>query len=180
MKTDLFQSCGHCWVFQICWHIECSTFTASSFKIWKSTTGIPSPPPALFVVMLSKAHLTSHSRMSGSRWAITPSWLSYLHAYMYPFWYLRFVLSILAILINLMFSLNYCMHRTCVHAKSLQLCPTLYDSMNYSPPGSSVHGILQARILEWVAMPTSRGSSQSRDQSYATYVSCIGRWILYL
>ena len=40
MKTDLFQSCGHCWVFQICWHIECSTFTASSFRIWKSSTGI--------------------------------------------------------------------------------------------------------------------------------------------
>ena len=32
---DLFQSCGHCWVFQICWHIECSTFTASAFRIWK-------------------------------------------------------------------------------------------------------------------------------------------------
>ena len=66
MKTDLFQSCGHCWVFQICFHIECSTFTASSFRIWNSSTGIPSPPLALFVVMLSKAHLTSHSWMSGS------------------------------------------------------------------------------------------------------------------
>ena len=76
MKTDHFQSCGHCWVFQICWHIECSTFTASSLKIWNSLTGIPSPPLALFVVMLPKAHLTSHSRMSGSRWVITPSWLS--------------------------------------------------------------------------------------------------------
>ena len=76
MKTDLFQSCGHCWVFQICWHIECSTFTASSFRIWNSSTGIPSPPLALLVVMPSKAHLTSHSRMSGSRWVITPSWLS--------------------------------------------------------------------------------------------------------
>ena len=76
MKTDLFQSCGHCWVFQICWHIECSTFTASSFRIWNSSTEIPSPPLALFVVMLSKAHLTSHSRMSGSRSVITPSWLS--------------------------------------------------------------------------------------------------------
>ena len=75
MTTNLFQSCGHCWVFQICWHIECSTFTASSFRIWNSSTGIPSPPLALFVVMLSKAHLTSHSRMSGSRWVITPSWL---------------------------------------------------------------------------------------------------------
>ena len=77
MKTDLFQSCAHCWVFQVCWHIECSTFTASSFRIWNSSTGIPSPPLALFVVMLPKAHLISHSRMSGSRWVITPSWLSW-------------------------------------------------------------------------------------------------------
>ena len=76
MKTDLFQSCGHCWVFHICWHIDSSTFTASSFKIWNSSTGIPSLPLAFFVVMLPKAHLTSHSRMSGSRWLITPSWLS--------------------------------------------------------------------------------------------------------
>ena len=41
MKTDLFQSCGHCWVFHICWHIKCSTFTASSFRIWNSSVGIP-------------------------------------------------------------------------------------------------------------------------------------------
>ena len=76
MKTDLFQSCGHCWVFQLCWHIECSTFTASSFRIWNISTGIPSPPLALFIVMLPKEHLTSHSSMSGSSWVITPSWLS--------------------------------------------------------------------------------------------------------
>ena len=82
MKTDLFQSCGHCWVFQICWHIECSTFTASSFRIWNSSTRIPSPPLALFVVMLPKAHLTSRSRMSGSGWVITPSWLSGLWRYL--------------------------------------------------------------------------------------------------
>ena len=75
MKTDLFQSCGHCWVFQICWHIECSTFRASSFSIWNSSTGIPSPPLVLLVVMLYKAHLNSHSRMSGSMWVITPLWL---------------------------------------------------------------------------------------------------------
>ena len=78
MKTDHSQSCGHCWVFQICWHTECSTFTESSFRIWNSSPGIPSPPLALFVVMLPKAHLASHSRMSGSRWMIIPSWLSEL------------------------------------------------------------------------------------------------------
>ena len=52
----------------------------------------------------------------------------------------------------------------CMYAKSLQLCPTLYDSMGYSPPAFCVQGILQARILEWVAMPSYRGSSQPRDQ----------------
>ena len=76
MKTDLFQSYGHCWVFQMCWHIECSTFTASSFRIWNSSMGIPSPPLALFIVMLLKAHLTLHSRNSGSMWVITPLWSS--------------------------------------------------------------------------------------------------------
>ena len=90
MKTDLFQSCDHCWIFQICWHIECSTFRASSFRIWNSSTGIPSPPVALFIVMLPKVHLTSHSRMSGSSWVITPLWLSgswrsFLYSYsVYP------------------------------------------------------------------------------------------------
>ena len=78
MKTDLFQSCGHCWVFQICWQIEWSTFTASSFRTWNSSTGIPSPPLAMFVVMLPKTHLASHSKMSGSRLVITSSWLSEL------------------------------------------------------------------------------------------------------
>ena len=54
-------------------------------------------------------------------------------------------------------------HEVCVHAKLLQSCLTLCDPMDCSPPGSSVHGILQARILEWVAMPSSRGTSQPRD-----------------
>ena len=57
-------------------YIECSTFTASSFGIWNSSPGIPSPPLALFILVLPKAHFTSHSRTSGSGWAITPSWLS--------------------------------------------------------------------------------------------------------
>ena len=85
MKFYLFQSCGHCWVFQICWHVECSTFTASSFRIWNTSAGIPSPSQALFITMLPKAHLTSHSRMSGSRWMITllllsGSWRSFLYS----------------------------------------------------------------------------------------------------
>ena len=57
-----------------------------------------------------------------------------------------------------------------------QSCLTLCEPMNCSPPASSVHGILQARILEWVALSFSRGSSQPRDW---THISWIGRWILY-
>ena len=51
-----------------------------------------------------------------------------------------------------------------------QSCPTVCDLVDCSPPGSSVHGILQARILEWVTIPFSKGSSQPRDQ---THISCI-------
>ena len=56
--------------------------------------------------------------------------------------------------------------------KSLRSCPTLCDLMHYNPPGSSLHGILQASILEWVAMPFFRGSSQPRDRTHISYVSC--------
>ena len=61
MKTDLFQSWGHCWVFQICWHVECSTLTASSFRIWNSSAGIPSPPLTLFVLMLPSVNFLNVS-----------------------------------------------------------------------------------------------------------------------
>ena len=58
-----------------------------------------------------------------------------------------------------------------------QSCPTLCDPVDHSQPGSSLRGILQARILEWVAISSSRGSSWPRDQ---TCLSCIGRQVLYL
>ena len=64
-------------------------------------------------------------------------------------------------------------------ATSLQSSLTFCDRMGCILPGSSVHGIFQARILEWVAMPSSRGSSQLRDQTHVSYVSYIGRWVLY-
>ena len=67
---------------------------------------------------------------------------------------------------------------TAAAAKSLsriQLC----DPTDCSPPGSSVHGILQARMLEWVAMPSSRGSSRPWDRTRVSYISCIVRWVLY-
>ena len=51
----------------------------------------------------------------------------------------------------------------CMNAKSLQSCLTLFNPMDDSPPGSSVHGILLAKILKWVAIPFSKGPFQSRD-----------------
>ena len=59
-----------------------------------------------------------------------------------------------------------------------QLCPTLCDPMDY-PRGSSVYEILQARILEWVAFPFSRGSSRPREWTHVSCVSCMGSWVLY-
>ena len=61
----------------------------------------------------------------------------------------------------------------CMHTKSFQSWPTLRNPMDCSPPGSSVHGLLQARVLEWVAMYFSRGSSRPRNQ---THVSCLLHW----
>ena len=60
-----FQSCGHYWVSQICWHIECSTFTPSSLRIWNSSAGIPSPPVVLF----------SHASWSPLYFAFQDVWL---------------------------------------------------------------------------------------------------------
>ena len=62
-------------------------------------------------------------------------------------------------------------------AKLLQLCLTLCNPMDCSLPGSSVHGVLQTRILEWAAMPSSRGSSRPRNRTHVSSVSCIGRWV---
>ena len=67
----------------------------------------------------------------------------------------------------------------CMLTKSLQLCPTLCDPIDHSLPVSSVHGILHARILEWVAISSSRGSSEPRHQTCISYISCIGTQVLY-
>ena len=66
----------------------------------------------------------------------------------------------------------------CMLAKSLQLGLTLWDPVDCSLSGSSVHWILQARILEWVAIPFSRGSSRPIDQTCLSYL-LIGRQVLY-
>ena len=72
MRIDLFQSCGYCWVFQICWHNECKTLMASSFRDLNNSAGILLHPLALQTAVLLKDHLTLHSRVCGSGWLTTP------------------------------------------------------------------------------------------------------------
>ena len=66
---------------------------------------------------------------------------------------------------------QYCKSTTCVHVSHTQSCLILCDSMDCSPPGSWVHGILQAGILEWEAIPFSRGSSQPMDQIWLSRIA---------
>ena len=56
MKINFLQSCHHCWVFHLCWHIECSTLTALFSRFWQSSAGIPSPPYALFILRPTWLH----------------------------------------------------------------------------------------------------------------------------
>ena len=68
-----------------------------------------------------------------------------------------------------------------MYAKLFQPCLTFCDPMDLvdcSPPGSSIHEIIQARILECFALPSSRGSSRPRDRTHVSYVSCVGRQVL--
>ena len=67
----------------------------------------------------------------------------------------------------------------CVYAELLQLCLTLCDPMHCNQWGSSVQRILQARILEWVAILSSKQSSWPRDQTWVSYISCTVRQVLY-
>ena len=66
---------------------------------------------------------------------------------------------------------------TCIHAKSLQPCLTLCDPVDCGLPGSSVYGILQARILEWVAIPVSRISSEPKNQTWLSLIA--GRFFTF-
>ena len=67
----------------------------------------------------------------------------------------------------------------CMHTKTLQSCPSLCNSMDCIPLGSSVHGILRARILEWGCHFLLQGCSRPRDRTQVSCVSCIGRQVLY-
>ena len=108
LKTDIFQSCFNWWVFQMSWHIECSTFIESSVSLWNRSTGIPSAPLVFSIVMIHKDGLISHSKMSGSRWVIIPSWISgYWRSFLYS-------------------SSVYYLHLFLIHSASVKSVPLLF------------------------------------------------------
>ena len=118
--------------------MECSTFTASSFRIWNSWTGIPSPPLPMFLVMLPKAHLTSHSRMSGSvtDHTIVIIWVAkiffcHIEKVIYRILDLECECLWKAIILPTIRSVQF--------SSVAQSCSTLCDPMNHSTPGLPVH-----------------------------------------
>ena len=107
------------WPFPVLWPLlsfpnllayEGGTFTASSFRIWNNSMGIPLPRLALFVVILPKPHLTSHSRMSGSRWVITSSWLSGSWSFLYSYVYSCLLFLISSASVRSIPFLSFCAH----------------------------------------------------------------------
>ena len=97
----------------MCWPTVCSALIASSFRILSSSTGIPSPPLASLAAILPETHLTSHSRMSGSRWVTTSWWLSRsLRAFLYSSvssWHFLASLLLLGPLLCVFYGANPCM-----------------------------------------------------------------------
>ena len=139
VKTDLFQSCGHCWVFQICWYVECRTLIASSFRIWNSSAGLPSPPLALFIVMLPKAHLTLHSRKNMNICTEKLSLVFYFQIEFFLF---------LVFIFNIWILPTQGLNPGLLHCRRI-----LYQLSHKRSP----------RILEWIACPFSSRFSQPRN-----------------
>ena len=156
MKTDLYQSCGHCWVFQICWHIECSTLTASSSGIWNNSAGISSPLLALFIVSLPKAHLTLHSRMYDSRWVITSSWLS---GSLKPLLYssLCILTTIQLVYVNTFHKNKKCVFFSSSHFQYLAQCPASSKYWKHVCPQKRPIG--NSPVVQWLRIcPPMQGT----------------------
>ena len=150
-----------CWWTSDCWAVVQLRFVQSQGHHWASG----------FVFLDTSGR---HGKVSQLQGTVYPS-LKILSQY--PWWGIKSHFKWIEFLnfsvgIQLFFFLR-------VWTVCTQSCLTLCDPMDYSPPGSSVHGISQARVLEWVAISYSRGSSWLRDRTCVSCISCIGRWILY-
>ena len=226
MKTELFQSCGHYWIFQICWHIECSTLTASSFDIvisfpldifpgvemlhcivipllifWRSFTLFSTATAPICIPTNNEFPFSPHPHQHLFSWChpdrceVIPHCGLDLH-FLHDEWcWASFHLSVAPLYVFFgknvysvplpnfesfffffFFWLLSCSSLCC--AAAVLSCPTFYNPMDWSPPGSSVRGIFQARMLEWVAISFSRVSSQHKNWISVSCISCISRQTL--
>ena len=131
-----------------------------------SLSWAPCPPAAESLGLLTKMK-------SPNPYSVPPVQVSKVWA---PLYYL----CLLRVGVILLYSMCVCVCVcVCVCALSHFSHVWLCDSKDCSLPHSSVHGILQTRILEWVAVPSSRGSSRPGVGTCVSFVSCIGRWVLY-
>ena len=164
MITDHFLPCGHCWIFQICWNIECSTlfiyffdfcfYFYFFFKFY-----------FYFILLYNTVLVLPYIDMNLPRVYMSPQ---QHHLLGFEIAQLEFChLLAFSGSHNVIWELCVCVvvrgrrfidnKSVCMSVKLLQSCPTLCDSMDHSPLGSSVHGILQARILESVAVSSFKG-----------------------
>ena len=132
---------------------------------------------------VSKSCSAFFSKNWGQRLSIQGQRLCFIHFYhqcsalgYFPIYYAFVFTAIFAILPTVCECVCVCV---CVCAQALSILQLFLTPVDCSPPGSSVHGILQARTLERVAMPSSRGSSPPTDWTHVSDVSCIGKKVLY-
>ena len=121
--------------------------------------------------VVSSQTISGKSTLESIKWIKYRPLIRKVSIYTGRHWYLA--LWELTELCNACFYLNVCV---CGHALS---CPSLCNPTDYRPPGSSVHGVSQARILEWVPIHTFRASSWPKDQTHISCVSCTGRGVLH-
>ena len=142
---------------------------------WDSNPGHLAQTPCVEVLCLkfsySKFQNTRPVPDKGRPHPWPPLLLVWIPLECHVFWEMLFLAEKSSLKVKVDFS-----SRARMHAQSY---PTPCDPMDCSPPGSSVHGIFQARVPKWVAMSYTRGSSQPRDRTHVSCISCISRWVLY-
>ena len=165
------------WLFGTLWTVACQTPLSMGFSRQEYWSGLPFPSPGYHPnprIEPGSLALWADSRVPLS----IPIWKVHFLSlrYQHICYLLQLTQTTLNYYLNYYLIISIIVLVMCVCA---QLCPTLCDPMDCSPPGSSVHGIVQARILEWVAISYSRGSSQPRNQTRVSCGFCIGQSILY-
>ena len=149
---------------------SCKGASSDQSKMFPPTRSLPAMEQK---AQLQKAESKAWSAMSGK-----PQCLGWIQRDRIP-GCSEMSLGVFGLFPSSFISLPYQLDPLCVCGKSLQSCLTLCDPTDCRPPGSSVHGILQARILESVVMPSSRGDLPNPGIKPRSHVSCIGKWVLY-